>query len=183
MKPVPIAVPAICAQRISPEVATRIVGVGKIELLNEPLLGLISSRECPGHILLETLERVPEWVKAGRVIASGFHSPLEQQVLRSLLRRKGRAVKVLARGFGDESTDYQPAPEEGEAFTSGCMLVISAFTSDVRRISRATALIRNRLVLALATETVVPHIAAASPLKELISAYRQKPIQQQSNEH
>ncbi len=40
---------------------------------------LIGSRECPGQVLLETLEHVPEWVKAGRVIVSGFHSPLEQQ--------------------------------------------------------------------------------------------------------
>lgn len=40
---------------------------------------------------------MPEWVKAGRVIVSGFHSPLEQQVLHSVLRRTGRVVKVLAR--------------------------------------------------------------------------------------
>lgn len=33
----------------------------------------------------------------GRAIVSGFHSPLAQQVLRSVLRRSGRAVKMLAR--------------------------------------------------------------------------------------
>ena len=92
MKSAPIALPANCAQRVGAELATRIVGVGETALLDEPLLGLIASRECPGHVLLETLDRVPEWVKAGRVIVSGFHSPLERQVLRSLLRRKGRAA-------------------------------------------------------------------------------------------
>ena len=172
MKSAPIALPANCAQRVGAELATRIVGVGETALLDEPLLGLIASRECPGHVLLETLDRVPEWVKAGRVIVSGFHSPLEQQVLRSLLRRNGRAVKVLARGFGGQSADYRPTPEEREPLASGRMLVISAFAPSVTRITRATALTRNRLVLALATEIVVPHIAAGSPLAALLSEPR-----------
>ena len=87
MKSAPVTLPSPCTQRVGPDLATRIVGVGETTLLSELLLGLISSRECSGHVLLETLDRVPEWVKAGRVIVSGFHSPLEQQVLRSVLRR------------------------------------------------------------------------------------------------
>ena len=169
MKPAPITLPAFCAQRVGPEIAARIVGAGETALLDEPLLGLIASRECPGHVLLETLERVPEWVKAGRVIVSGFHSPLEQQVLRSLLRRKGRAVKVLARGFGDQCADYRPTPIEREPLTSGRMLVISALAPSVTRTTRATALVRNRLVLALASEIIVPYVAAGSPLAALLS--------------
>jgi predicted Rossmann fold nucleotide-binding protein DprA/Smf involved in DNA uptake len=168
MKPKPITLPALCAQRVGPELTARMVGAGETALLDEPLLGLIASRECPGHVLLETLDRVPEWVKAGRVIVSGFHSPLEQQVLRSLLRRKGRAVKVLARGFGGQSADYRPTPEEREPLTSGRMLVISAFAPSVARTTRASALTRNRLVLALATEIVVPHVAVGSPLAALL---------------
>ena len=169
MKPAPVTLPALCAQRVGPELAAQLVSVGDTALLDEPLLGLISSRECPGHVLLETLERVPEWVKAGRVIVSGFHSPLEQQVLRSVLRRKGRVVKVLARGFGDQGGNYRPTAEEREPLASGCMLVISAFTPNVTRTPRETALARNRLVLALAAEIVAPHVAAGSPLAALLA--------------
>ncbi len=169
MKPAPITLPALCAQRVGPEIAAQIVGAGETALLDEPLLGLIASRECPGHVLLETLDRVPEWVKTGRVIVSGFHSPMEQQVLRSLLRRKGRAVKVLARGFGDKGGNYRPTPEEREPLANGRMLVITAFAPSVTRTTRATALTRNRLVLALATEIVAPHVAAGSPLAALLS--------------
>ena len=168
----PVVVPAALAKGVGPELAARIVGAGETALLAEPLLGLIASRECPGHVLLETLERVPEWVKAGRVIVSGFHSPLEQQVLRSLLRRKGRAVKVLARGFGDKGGNYRPTAEEREPLANGCMLVISAFTPIVTRTTRETALARNRLVLALAAEIVAPHVAAGSPLAALLSEPR-----------
>ena len=170
MKPAPITLPTFCAQRIGSELAARIVGAGETALLDEPLLGLIASRECPGHVLLETLERVPEWVKFGRVIVSGFHSPLEQQVLRSLLRRKGRAVKVLARGFGGQCANYRPTPEEREPLASSRMLVISAFGPEVRRTTRETALTRNRLVLALATDIVVPHVAGNGALMALVGA-------------
>ncbi len=160
MKPAPLTLPPHCAQRVGTELAARIVSAGATALLAEPLLGFIASRECPGHVLLETLDRVPEWVKTGRVIVSGFHSPLEQQVLRSVLRRKGRVVKVLARGM----TDYRPTTEEREPLAAGRMLVITACPPEVRRITRETALARNRLVLALASEIIAPYVTANSPL-------------------
>ncbi len=165
MKPAPVTLPSHCAQRVDPEFAARIVGAGGMALLAEPLLGLIASRECPGHVLLETLDRVPEWVKSGRVIVSGFHSPLEQQVLRSVLRRQGRVVKVLARGTGD----YRPTAEEREPLAAGRMLVITACPPEMRRITRETALARNRLILDLASEIVVPYLASGSPLATLIA--------------
>lgn len=183
MKPAPITLPTQCAQRVGPEFAVRIVGTGAETLLDEPLLCLIASRECPGRVLLETLDRVPEWVEAGRVIVSGFHSPLEQQVLRSLLRRKGRAVKVLARGFGDERAEYRPTPEEREPLADSRLLVISAFGPSVTRTTRATALARNRLVLALATDIVVPHVAPGSPMAELVSAHQRNAHVGRSNDH
>ena len=160
MKPAPVTLPPACAQRAGPELAARIVGAGEMALLAEPLLGLIASRACPGHILLETLDRIPEWIKAGRVIISGFHSPLEQQVLRSVLRRKGRIVKVLARGM----TDYRPTAEEREPLAAGRMLVITACPPKIQRTTRETALARNRLVLALASEITAPYVTANSPL-------------------
>lgn len=164
MKPAPVTLPPHCAQRVGSELAARIVGAGETALLAEPLLGLIASRECPGHVLLETLDRVPEWVKAGRVIVSGFHSPLEQQALRSALRRKGRVVKVLARGM----TDYRPTAEEREPLAAGRMLVITACPPKARRTTRETALARNRLILTLATEIVAPCISPNSPLAGLL---------------
>lgn len=162
MKPVPVTLPAYCAQRVGAEIADRIIGVGEVPLLNEPLLGLVASRVCPGHVLLETLDRIPDWVRAGRVIVSGFHSPLEQQVLRSLLRRDGRVVKVLARGM----TDYRPTAQEREPLAAGRMLVLTAFGPEVGRITRKTALQRNALVAALADELVIPYASPDSLLHD-----------------
>lgn len=163
MKPFPLPLPAALQNRLGAEAPDQWFAIGNPALLDEPLLGFIASRECPGHILLETLDRVPEWVKTGRIIVSGFHSSLEQQVLRSLLRRNGRAVKVLARGM----TDYRPTAIEREPLKAGRMLVITACPPQAKHTTRETALERNRLVLALATETVIPFVAESSPLAEL----------------
>jgi hypothetical protein len=75
-----IKIPSVLAARLGATSASPLFGVGAAAPLNEPLLGFIASRECPCHIFIETLDRVPQWVRAGRVVASGFHSPLEQQV-------------------------------------------------------------------------------------------------------
>lgn len=165
MKSSHLTLPSNCVHHLTPEVAERLTGVGNVELLAEPLLGLLSSRECPGSVLLETLDRIPQWVTEGRVILSGFHAPLEQQVLRSVLRRKGRVVKVLARGM----IDYRPSAEERGPLNDSRMLVLTACSPSIRRTTRASALERNHLVLALASEMVIPFIAEGSPLASLIA--------------
>lgn len=60
-----------------------------------------------------------------------------------VLRRKGRVVKVLARGM----TDYRPTAEERELLATGRMLVIIVCPPEVRRTTCETVLVRNRLVL------------------------------------
>lgn len=138
--------------------------LGNAELLKAPLLGLLCSRECPGHIILETLDRVPGWVAENRVILSGFHSPLEQQVLRSLLRREGRAVKLLARTLKVTRLTV----EERAAIEAGRMAVASAFAATVTRVTRQTAETRNQHVARLATELVIPYARPGSSLEAKI---------------
>lgn len=171
MTPSPLPPTASLSKRIDIEVLESLQGVGSFALLNGRLLGLLASRECPGRILIETVERVPNWVGGGCVIVSGFHSPLEQQVLHSVLRRSGRVVKVLARSFGLRG--YHPDALERDALADGRMAVLSTFGSEVPRTTRASALDRNRLVLALCTEMVVPYVAPGSPLAVLVVGYQQ----------
>jgi len=154
MNPAPIPLPPRLASRLSVDTAARIVGVGNAALLGEALLGFLAPRQCPGQLLIATLDLVPQWVREGRVLVSGFHAPLEQQVLHSHLRRAGRAVKVLARGF---AATYRPAsPEEKQALAENRLLVLSAFPATVKRSTRETALQRNQLVHALASEVCEP---------------------------
>ena len=154
MKPTPILLPPHLAPRIAADLGARLIGIGNPALLAMPLLGFIASRLCPGHVFIETLERVPQWAKAGRMLVSGFHSPLEQQVLHSLLRRQGRAVKVLARHI-PPGRDYRPAALEREPLTQGRLLILSASPVSENRTTRASALARNGLVITLSDEHYV----------------------------
>jgi predicted Rossmann fold nucleotide-binding protein DprA/Smf involved in DNA uptake len=164
---VPIPLPEILRKRaanLGVEVSGFFTGTGNAVLLREPLLGVIASRACPGNVLLQTVELVPDWIKAGKVIISGFHSPLEQQILRSALRRGGRVVIVLASGLDA----LRVTKEEASVLEEGNILVVSTLPESARRTTRASALERNRLVLALAGESCIPYIEPGSPLKEIV---------------
>ncbi len=71
---------------------------------------------------------------------------------------------MLARGY----SDYRPSSDEREPLVSGRMLVITSCPQGVRRATRETALARNRLVLMLASEVVVPYVAEGSSLAVLV---------------
>lgn len=163
-----LPLPDLARSRLGEPTPVMLAFLGPVEWLHGPLLGLLCSRECPGNAILATLDQAPEWVKAGRIVISGFHSPLEQQIFRSLLRRSGRAVKVLARTL----EGYRMPSLERAALDAGHLLLISPFPAQVRRITRQTALDRNRLVIALAGELVTPHVREHSPLAELLKAAR-----------
>jgi predicted Rossmann fold nucleotide-binding protein DprA/Smf involved in DNA uptake len=167
LRPIPLPLPERASRTLPDPKPATLHAVGNPALLAGPLLGLLASRDCPGRILLDTLELVPPWVRDGRVILSGFHSPLEQQVLRSVLRRNGCVVKILARGM----QEYHPPEQERAPLTNGTLLVVTAYPDRVRRTTRETALARNRLVLALASELLTPYIAPESGLASLLTEW------------
>jgi len=98
------------------------------------------------------------------VVLSGFHSPLEQQVLRSMLHRQGRAIKLLAHALDD----YRVPDDEQVPLADGRLLVLSAYLPSVTRTTRATALALIRLVLALADTHCMPYLSPDSPLQGLV---------------
>jgi predicted Rossmann fold nucleotide-binding protein DprA/Smf involved in DNA uptake len=153
--PVQLPVPASLRERLVTsdlDAPTSFMGLRNAALLHEPLLAFISSRSCPGSVLLQLVKLVPQWVKAGKVIVSGFHAPVEQQAMLSTLRHRGRVVKILGRGM----TVYRPNFEEREALEAENMLIITALPPTIKRTTRATALERNKLVLSLASEHYMP---------------------------
>lgn len=151
MKAAPVVLPPMLQERLGDNGPAQFMGVGNTALLAEPLFGLIASRQCSGHVLLETLALAAQWARMRQVVLSGFHSPLEQQVLRSMLRRNGKAIKLLAHALGD----YRAPAEEVAPLAAGHLLVLSACLPQVTRTTRASSLARNQLVLALATRSTV----------------------------
>lgn len=109
------------------------------------------SRECPGHVLLETLDCVPEWVKADRVIVSGRLAARSSRCCARCYDCKGRVV-------GRAGARHDRIPVRNPKNENRWQQADAAHHRLARRkpaASPAKPLARNRLVLELSTEIVV----------------------------
>ena len=73
--------------------------IGDAALLDRPLLGLVCSVRCPGSVILAAYDLALALRKAGVPVAGGFHSPMERELLRLLLRGRQLVVVVAARSL------------------------------------------------------------------------------------
>jgi predicted Rossmann fold nucleotide-binding protein DprA/Smf involved in DNA uptake len=129
-----------------------LTGLGSHDLLAQPLSAFFASRLCPGVAIRSAMTWALQQVKARRVIISGFHSPLEQSVLKILIQAKSPAVVVLARPLISArlGADYLAAID------SAHLTVISACFSK-QRLTNALAAQRNELVVSLASDITVAY--------------------------
>lgn len=62
-----------------------LTGCGARELLNLELTAFFASRQCPGAAIRAAMDWALQQARAKRTVVSGFHSPLEQSVLKVLI--------------------------------------------------------------------------------------------------
>ena len=105
----------------------------------------------------------------------GFHSPMEQDCLRILLRGKQPVVLVLARTL----LNMQLAPELVPAYREGRLLLLSTFGPQHKRVTSALAAKRNRFAAAIATTVLVAYAAPGSRTAALAEEVRAagKPVE------
>jgi len=89
-------------------------------------------------------------------VISGFHTPVERDVLRILLRERRPVIYTLARTL--EGARLLAAIRAAEK--EGYALIISPFSADIRQTTARTAEERNRHILTRATSVLIAH---ASP--------------------
>ena len=75
--------------------------------LNGNLWALFCSSKCPGEIILKTHDSAQEFRKAGTPTIGGYHSPVEQECLRVLLRGSQPILLCPARSI--ENMRLKPA--------------------------------------------------------------------------
>ena len=73
--------------------------VGDVHILRQPKVALFCSVKCPGKLILETYDLAKRFRNEGVLVISGFHSPMEQECLRILLRSPHPAIWCFARGM------------------------------------------------------------------------------------
>jgi predicted Rossmann fold nucleotide-binding protein DprA/Smf involved in DNA uptake len=140
-----------------------IYAAGNLTVFASPKIGLICSSQCPGSIVLKTFDLMRGLRDRGVVIVGGFHSPMELECLRILLRGRQPIVLCPARHI-----DGMLIPKEwSQAFQDRRLLVVSPFGPNGKRITRDLAKSRNRLVAALADSLIVPHASPNSHTLQL----------------
>jgi len=128
--------------------------IGNVELLsrlNETSLALFCSLKCPGSIILKMHDLAQELRAQGVAVIGGFHSPVEKECLRVLLRGHGPLIVCPARCIDSMRvpTAYKKSLEAGR------MLILSPFSANDPRITAKTADVRNRFVAALVGQVFI----------------------------
>ena len=139
---------------------------GNRDLLRIPLTALLCSKACPGAKIIEAMDLAQRWRAENRAVISGFHTAVEKECLRIFLRGPQPLVICLARRI-----DPFQVPSEWQAkYVRGELLIISPFDASIRRPTRETAEIRNRLVLDLASNLTIIYASPGGLLEQLAAA-------------
>jgi len=136
-----------------PEIITT---MGNLDILTQKKLAFFCSIKCPGHLILKTYDLAQHLKEAGVTVIGGFHSPIERECLRILLRGPQPVIVCPARSL----KGMRLQAEYKDPIKKGQLLLLSPFKESKNRNTVEAANERNRFVAALADTILVAH---ASP--------------------
>lgn len=141
--------------------ALALTGLGAADLLRQPLTAFFASRRCPGHAIRAATDWALHRARAGDAVVSGFHSPLEQSILRLLIEARSPAVVVLARPVATARlrVAWRVALDAGR-------LAIVSQVERSRRLTEDAAARRNDLAARLARHIVIAYAHPGGSLSE-----------------
>ena len=137
--------------------------IGTMEILAAHKVGLLCSVRCPGDAILGAYDAARKLRDDGVTVVSGFHSPIEKECLRILLRGTQPVIICLARAFGRIRIPI----DWRRALDSGRLLIITMFEKWPPRPTVESARQRNELVAALADEVLIIHTAPGGQIEEI----------------
>jgi len=141
---------------------------GPAELLDHPVTAFLCSTRCPGDMVLEAYDWARAQCDKGGTVISGFHTPVEKDVLAILARRSAIILLVVARDL-PKTTPHALCSAEAE----GRLLIISPFKFGTQsRATRASCSLRNQWVLRYTKKHYIPHVAPESALAADIETVR-----------
>ena len=155
--------PAVLRERLGADTPASLSPLGNLALLAPPKTALFCSARCPGSAILAAYDQAARWRDTARCVISGFHSPIEKECLRILLRGRQPIIICPAR-----SLENMRLPSDWKApFAAGRLLILSRFNSTHRRATTELAARRNELVAALADEVWFAHITPGGQSQRL----------------
>ena len=116
------------------------------------------SNKCPGEIILKAHDLAQRFRRLGKSTIGGFHTPVEKECLRVLLRGEQPVIICPARSI----ENMRLKPEWKQGMSDNRLLLLSKFASQFRRSTVQLATQRNEFVAALADKILVSHAAEGS---------------------
>lgn len=142
---------------------SRMMALGNLDLLQHDTLALFCSARCPGNLILKFYDALRTLRDGRQTVISGFHSPIEQEALLTLMRGQGGIVVCPAR-----SIDTMRVPVAWrQALTDGRLLVLSPFGAHEERITARLAVRRNEFVVDVSDRVLIVHAEPGSRTAEL----------------
>ncbi len=127
--------------------------IGNASLLDLPLTAFFCSRTVSSEAVLRCYDWAIEMRNSESCVISGFHSPIEQDVLHFLLKGKQPVVMALARGM---KTQWGPPVQK--ALEENRLLIITPLKQSIKRASSYTTSLRNELMIQLSDKIVVGYL-------------------------
>jgi predicted Rossmann fold nucleotide-binding protein DprA/Smf involved in DNA uptake len=145
--------PQSVTERLGDAAPSGLRAIGPLSLLEREKTAFFCSARIPGKAILPIHDAARRLRDAGVTVVGGFHSPVEKECLRILLRGRQPIIICPARGIDTMRmpAEYRPAYEVGR------LLFLSQFESGPSRVSQRSAHRRNALVAALAQRAYVGH--------------------------
>jgi predicted Rossmann fold nucleotide-binding protein DprA/Smf involved in DNA uptake len=141
-----------------------IASIGNTDLLTLPKIAFLCSRQVPASVVLKCYDWAIEQREKGVCVISGFHSQIEKDVFRYLLKGKQPIILALARGL-KEKWD----PEFKKQVEQGRLLIVSPFDKGVKRVTEQTADVRNRMMIELADSITIGYTSKGGNLEKLLN--------------
>ncbi|MCP4399754.1 MAG: DNA-binding protein [bacterium] len=139
---------------------------GRREILHRHKVAFLCSRTCPADVILKSYDWAIAERAKGTCVISGFHSQIEKDVLGYLLKGTQPIILALARGFKQRWESDIKTELDRE-----WLLIVTPFEQHVKRITRKTAEVRNRLMLDMADEIRVAYTRQGGQLVGLLQQY------------
>ncbi len=170
LQPVDAHWPAHLSQRLGAATPSSLHVFGPVALLTAKKTALFCSARSPGDAILRAHDAARRMRDEGVTVISGFHSPIEKECLRILLRGKQPIVVCPARAI-----QAMRIPTECRAaFDAGRVLFLSPFAKEPRRVTKDSAARRNEFVAALADAAYIPHVSPGGQtarIAEMLAAW------------
>lgn len=155
--------PASLARLLGDRAPAVIFAWGDLDILRHKRIALFCSIQCPGEQIIKAYDLARNLRDTGKIVISGFHSPMEKECLTLLLRGEQPIIICPARGL-----DKMRLPADWKkVMAAGRLLLLSPFPGKVRRVTADLARQRNLFVAAMADEACFVHAAPGGNLEQL----------------